>query len=241
MGLNLSINRVIFSTVEKHKFGLLAVPLLKQIAGRAGRSTSDGFVTAMYPKDLDYIRKCLGDTVSKGEKPTDFEAPEEILDENFPFTKHQMEIKKACLFPAINDVLRIGNKLQEEFSNLNKSNVSLYDILLQFDIHSNSNELYFIKDLKKTMKIAYTIKDIESTIEIQYSFVLAPVKTKESSLRHFRPFFIDFANGKGQVKIPEELYVNKLDFIDRKVSLEEILELQEKNNGNNLYFYFFYF
>lgn len=230
MGLNLEINRIIFSSVSKFKSGLLEKSLVKQIAGRAGRSSKDGYVAAMWERDLDHIKDCLGDTVKKGEIPTDFDAPEEILDDFFDFSENQKEIKKACLFPAIQDVLNIASKLQEEFNNLNKNKVSIYDVFLQFDIHSNSNDLYFIKQLKKILKVAYILKDVDSTIEHQFSFVMTPCKTKEICLNTLKQFFIEFKDGNGIVLIPENLCINKKDFLNRKVSVNEIMELQDKNN-----------
>ena len=52
MGLNLNISRIVFSSVTKSSKGTVR-PItkyeIKQIAGRAGRSTTDGFVTAFKP------------------------------------------------------------------------------------------------------------------------------------------------------------------------------------------------
>ncbi|KCV70091.1 hypothetical protein H696_03553 [Fonticula alba] len=65
MGLNLNIRRIIFSTLLKFD-GTTNVPLstshIKQIAGRAGRSSSDwdiGYVTSFSPEDLPVIKKAL--------------------------------------------------------------------------------------------------------------------------------------------------------------------------------------
>lgn len=64
MGLNLNIQRVIFSTVEKStRFGgkkLLDAHSVKQIGGRAGRYTQDGQVTAFAHSDLQHIRRSIG-------------------------------------------------------------------------------------------------------------------------------------------------------------------------------------
>lgn len=237
MGLNLKINRIIFSEVEKSKFGRIPKTLVKQIAGRAGRSTSDGYVSAMYPKDLEYIRECLGNTVSKGETPTDFDAPAELLDENYKFTTSQTEIKKACLFPTINDVIKIAKKLQVEFNNLNNKPVSLYDVFLQFDIHSNSNELYFIRNLKEKLKISYVLKDIESSIKYQYLFVMSANRPKEMIVTYLKKFFEDFNNSKGIVLIPEDLYIKKYNYVNRIVTFDEIVDLQDKMQCKFIYFF----
>ncbi|KAJ8605741.1 hypothetical protein CTAYLR_008468 [Chrysophaeum taylorii] len=74
MGLNLNIRRVIFRSTTKFSAGPtpdgcwerrrapVEPTLVKQIAGRAGRMSSDfqaGAVTAMAPDDLAYVRKAL--------------------------------------------------------------------------------------------------------------------------------------------------------------------------------------
>jgi ATP-dependent RNA helicase SUPV3L1/SUV3 len=63
MGLNLNIQRVIFSTVEKtmnRSKQRLEPHTVKQIGGRAGRYTQDGQVTAFAHADLQHIRRCIG-------------------------------------------------------------------------------------------------------------------------------------------------------------------------------------
>merc|ERR1712032_1585386 len=50
-----------------------------------------------------------------------------------------------------------------------------------------------------------------------------------------KKFFVEFANGKGIVLIPEDLQVNKIDYIDRIVSLDEVMSLQDKNNCLEIY------
>lgn len=55
MGLNLSIKRIIFSTLTKRfkgKTEFVNTHHLKQIAGRAGRYIEDGAVTAFKDSDL---------------------------------------------------------------------------------------------------------------------------------------------------------------------------------------------
>jgi ATP-dependent RNA helicase SUPV3L1/SUV3 len=64
MGLNLKINRIIFSTTRKYKqkakdFEKLTESEVKQIAGRAGRSESTGYVSAFNPEDLEYVKKII--------------------------------------------------------------------------------------------------------------------------------------------------------------------------------------
>ncbi len=63
MGLNLNIKRIIFfetsKTVRNQVSRKLTEFECRQIAGRAGRSSETGFVTAINEVDLFYIRKCF--------------------------------------------------------------------------------------------------------------------------------------------------------------------------------------
>ena len=63
MGMNLNVNRVIFASLRKHLRGKRGVPITKssilQIAGRAGRYMTDGYVSAFDHKDLSVIRNSI--------------------------------------------------------------------------------------------------------------------------------------------------------------------------------------
>ena len=55
MGMNLNINRIIFSAIEKSIRGercLLETFDVRQIAGRAGRFNKDGYVNSFSNKNL---------------------------------------------------------------------------------------------------------------------------------------------------------------------------------------------
>ncbi|CAI2384970.1 unnamed protein product [Moneuplotes crassus] len=87
MGLNLNINRIIFTSIEKRIFGKIN-PLEKteilQIAGRAGRFHKDGYVSAFTTKTLNKIRNVIQEdqklSKSIGEKPEDIK--KELSKEN---------------------------------------------------------------------------------------------------------------------------------------------------------------
>jgi len=62
MGLNLSINRIVFTQIEKfdgQKRRLLSSSEIKQIGGRAGRGDANGIITCLDPKDLSHIHQCI--------------------------------------------------------------------------------------------------------------------------------------------------------------------------------------
>lgn len=238
MGLNLNINRIIFSTCTKMKSKKqIDASLLKQIAGRAGRSTRDGYVTAFTERDLNYIRNTMGGMISKGDTPTNFEEAPAKLSDSYVFSENEKLIKKACLFPKISEVLAIANQLRKELDSFdpdqNKNKITLYEVFMQFELHSSSdNNLYFIKDLKKALKTSHILRDIDSSLEDQYNFVVAPCKTKEYCLHYLKRFFMEFKNGEGIVKIPQEFFVEKHKYIGKHTSLDDILQLQDKHNCN---------
>lgn len=72
MGLNLNISRIIFTTIKKTtkrgngkmELVTLTESEVKQIAGRAGRSDQVGYVTAMKPDDLNYIRDIINNSTA---------------------------------------------------------------------------------------------------------------------------------------------------------------------------------
>lgn len=65
MGLNLKINRIIFTSLKRrHSNGFLKridEEEIKQIAGRAGRYLADGRVACSYLEDLKIVKTALKD------------------------------------------------------------------------------------------------------------------------------------------------------------------------------------
>ena len=139
MGLNLNINRIIFSTVEKISSGILskiAPQLVRQIAGRAGRSTKDGYVNAFKSEDLKYIKECLDNGTQYTEDDIN---PEPILvTGNYTFKNNEKLIHKACLFPPISIVLKIAEEMNKELQRNEENLVSLIEVLNLFESFSNS-------------------------------------------------------------------------------------------------------
>src|SRR5690349_15324698 len=100
MGLNLKINRIIFSTIYKISRGDRTKVLpqyIRQIAGRAGRSNTDGFVTAFYRDDLEYVRDCLNKGTIYSDQDV-IEEPIKVTPDHI-FKPNEAAIKQACLFP----------------------------------------------------------------------------------------------------------------------------------------------
>lgn len=133
MGLNLNIQRVIFSTITKTRRGqgpeTLDAYTIKQIGGRAGRYTQDGLVNAFSQADLQEIRQCIG---TRERKTSPQEQPESDDDDEeeggagdleglaearkrpkkLNFTGEQQLIKQACLFPSFRLIEQFAQDLQ---------------------------------------------------------------------------------------------------------------------------------
>lgn len=61
-GLNLNIQRIIFSKIKRMNDGKekkLDDSEIRQIGGRAGRYKTNGYISAFTEKDLKYIRKAI--------------------------------------------------------------------------------------------------------------------------------------------------------------------------------------
>ena len=119
--------------------------------------------------------------------------------------------------------------MNKELHRTEENSVSLIEVLNLFESFSSSNNIYFIKNLKKTLKTANFLRDIKAPINLHYSFVLSPCKTKEYCLEYLKKYFKDFVELK-RVEIPESLLVNKAKYSGRNVSPLEMIELQKIHN-----------
>ena len=230
MGLNLKINRIIFSTVKKIMNGemnKIAPQLVRQIAGRAGRSTKDGYVSAFKSDDLEYIKDCL----KNGTQYLKEDVNEEpiLVTDDYIFKPNEKLIEKACLFPPISIVLKLSEEMKIEFKRNKDNSVTLFEILNLFDNFSSSNNIYFIKNLKKTIKTAKFLQDVKAPINLHYTFVLAPCKSKVFCLEYLKKYFKEFVE-LDKVEIPQSLLVDRNKYSSRNVPAEEMVELQNMYN-----------
>ncbi|XP_015792107.1 ATP-dependent RNA helicase SUV3 homolog, mitochondrial-like [Tetranychus urticae] len=152
MGLNLSINRVIFKSIEKLSINdkgekekqLISVSQALQIAGRAGRfgtDYSEGFVTTMNREDLQILKRVLAKTVDP------------IAAVGLHPTAEQIELFAYYLPKAT-------------LSNLVDIFVSLCQI-------NSSN--YFICDITPFKALAEMIQHINLPLRARYVFCCAPI------------------------------------------------------------------
>jgi hypothetical protein len=136
LGLNLNIKRIIFSSLEKNVNSqkiLISQSEIKQIAGRAGRSSNTGYVTAFEEKDLHLIRESLKDVNLSVGRSEDHGTQTNILKDgilcyNFQNSEVEKEIKVAYIYPPLEILLefasiycRIFNQNLENKEDLKKS------------------------------------------------------------------------------------------------------------------------
>lgn len=152
MGLNLNIERIVFSATKKfngYEFTDLTPSHMKQIAGRAGRFKSKfqvGYITALEQSlmtDMKYLM----------EEPT------------------QM-IKKAGVLPSFAQLELLSVALP------GKSLLSLLDI---FELLIQLDRNYFMCDVERMKIVAQELGDIPLTLHESYLFSIAPMNIMKSS------------------------------------------------------------
>lgn len=152
MGLNLPINRVVFSTLEKYdgvENRVLNSTEIKQISGRAGRSDKEGYVTT-----LSECKRYNNNILVNG------------------FVKHEPSVIK---FPIMPNTWHVS-KIKEVFGT-----ESILHILKVFPELCNTNDYYSsIKD--DILKLAEIVdRKLQIPAEEKLKFCLAPVDIKSET------------------------------------------------------------
>lgn len=175
MGLNLKINRVVFSGITKYdgnEVKNLTVLQVKQIAGRAGRyskesGSQEGFVTALQRASLIYINECLKEPVSY--------------------------IEKACIWPT--------NAIWRNYMvNGNTDKLQLSDVLRQYFLTmiTTNSELYFVSEWDQKVQLLDMISSNDylslMSIDDQLTLCETPIglskaRGSESTLNTILDFF----------------------------------------------------
>ncbi|CAI5491535.1 unnamed protein product, partial [Closterium sp. Naga37s-1] len=154
MGLNLSIRRVVFSTL--HKFNgeekiIIPSPMVKQIAGRAGRRGSryeEGVVTCLDPTDTPLLIAALQDPV----EPT----------------------TAAGLFPLFEQVEVFASQLPD---------VSFARLLDRFVETSKLDGTYFLCRTDNIRRVATMLDKIKGlTLRDRFAFCSAPANARDPTV-----------------------------------------------------------
>lgn len=178
---------------------------IKQIAGRAGRAKTIGYVTATSKEDLKYIKECLGNEnniLSNGE------IIEQILIKdqktiNYNFLDYESSVSKAGLFPPSHVFVEFSKILNHYFNKKHK----LDELIENFKLFlPNLDNKYFLTKFDRHIEIANALKNVEgSDLETQYTFLLSPIKLSKYTLLYLKTILEDFTK-KRLVLVPEDFY-----------------------------------
>ncbi|KAL7753894.1 RNA helicase [Sorochytrium milnesiophthora] len=152
MGLNLSIKRVVFTTLSKYDGSAkkpLSVSAVKQIGGRAGRystaAASQGLVTCLHERDMKGLAWAM--------------------------SKSNPDIRSAGLQPTLDMIETFAAQLPgERMSGL----LGKFEALARVD-----GELYSLCNLDDQKKMADMIENLTLTVRERYLFILAPVNIRD--------------------------------------------------------------
>lgn len=157
MGLNLPIDRIIFSTLNKYdgyENRKLNSTEIKQIAGRAGRYNSNGFVGILD----DYVENNGNKYIKKNLKLVD---PNIIKFPIVPNKWHVSKIKEILNTNSISEILRLFPTFcySNDFYSINNENVSQIANYIDKKI-----------DIDATEKLKFCLTPIDTNSETQWSF-----------------------------------------------------------------------
>jgi ATP-dependent RNA helicase SUPV3L1/SUV3 len=158
MGLNLDIRRIVFYqmkkfTREKSRIARLEPPLVRQIAGRAGRRGFHevGHVTTFTADDLSFMHSCIT------------QAADTIPD-----------IQRAGLYPEYEQLEQFANKLYSNVSSETQG-IRISEVLEKYVQLSKVNPDFFMCTAKFQIDIAKKMDHLPLTLKQQYDFCHAPV------------------------------------------------------------------
>jgi ATP-dependent RNA helicase SUPV3L1/SUV3 len=215
MGLNLKIDRVLFSTHKKfdgHQNTKIEPPQVKQIAGRAGRfkiaptkglpipeggetdsSPSVGYVSAFDDKTLRYVKQCL-------------DQPTQMLD-------------KAYLWPSD----EIWSNYMSEFP----KDVSFSTIIRAFELEVQSSKIFKVSSAEERLKLVDVFEKFkELLIGDRLRMSTAPLNLKmEGSYEVLKEFSQAVANS--QTKLP--IHFASLEF--ERILSRDITGVQAVDSG----------
>ena len=150
MGLNLSIKRVIFTTLKKFdgsELRNLLPPEVKQIAGRAGRfgmGSDKGGATTMRKDELKELKKSVNAPV--------------------------VDLKTACIAPTLDQIALFHEA---------RPDVSLSDILKAFHTDSTPSNHYFPRKCDDMIAAAKLVQHLPLTLEDHWMFAVAPCSAED--------------------------------------------------------------
>ncbi|KAJ2238318.1 RNA helicase [Coemansia sp. RSA 485] len=150
MGINLSIRRIVFTTLQKFDGGSLmpiSVSQTRQIGGRAGRFGSGadaGEVTAMWSKDLETLSKSIN--------------------------QQPPMIKAAGIIPSSEAIETFSHQFP---------NVPFSELWPMFRDIATVDDDYFLSSFSGQEQIAQCIEHLPLSVRDRYQLIYAPINTRD--------------------------------------------------------------
>ncbi|TGZ81251.1 hypothetical protein EX30DRAFT_395746 [Ascodesmis nigricans] len=188
MGLNLSVKRIIFETMEKFN-GVdmipVPVPSVKQIAGRAGRFKPAPLVTTgTVPKTPNEIATPA--TTSESNTPITGK-PKPTIGYVTTLEASDLNALSAAMAVDPHDILTAGVLPQtshiERFASQHPPDVSFSEILSNLEEYMQTSKLFHVCSLQENIRAAKLFDDIPGlSIEERMMFIMAPMGRDASTL-----------------------------------------------------------
>uniref|UniRef100_A0A8D8TMU9 ATP-dependent RNA helicase SUV3 homolog, mitochondrial n=1 Tax=Cacopsylla melanoneura TaxID=428564 RepID=A0A8D8TMU9_9HEMI len=216
MGLNLSIRRIVFYSVQKlftneagkTEMGVISASAAHQIAGRAGRCNTQfekGFVTTYKSEDLSTLKKLLSKT------------PEPIT--------------KAGLYPTSDQIEQYASHLPNaRLSNL----MSVFESLSIVD-----DSLYFLSNMETFKHLADLIQHVKIPVRTRYVFCCAPISQKmQFACKMFTKFAQQYSRRK---PITVDWLCSIIDWpVSSAYTMKDLFHLESVFDVLELYLWFSY-
>lgn len=156
MGLNLNIRRIIFHSVSKFEGHPEAVPVsvsqLKQIAGRAGRRSSEwsqGLATCFRRRDVAALEAALAVPLA------------------------DMSTPHAGLFPEFEHLEVFAGQVPE---------LSFHELLVKFGEEARMDGTYFFCKMESVLEIARNLETVQDlSLSDRFTFAMAPCNSRDQT------------------------------------------------------------
>ncbi len=241
MGLNLNMRRVIFHTTHKRRDNDVKEPipatLIKQIAGRAGRFSSQwgsGEVTCLNHEDMEYMRSCLATPLEPLCQGGVFPPQEQIASFLDALSKSPLGDE---FLAGDDDVVASPQpgEQQDHDPEMRKTTAPLgsnmVNVIKKFLSLAHVESDFFLCGSRETEAVAEVLKEVPGLSLGQcYELCLAPVNYRDHLVMgHMQRYAARYANGKTvgtNVKLPMKNFRPKqLDDVNRLCSKYASLDL----------------
>ncbi|OMJ79781.1 hypothetical protein SteCoe_20130 [Stentor coeruleus] len=173
MGLNYKIDRIIFMETSKHdgkKKRRLFPYEIKQIAGRAGRYMSNGYVTSTTMSDFKEINIALS-------------------------YNQEIKIDRAGLTPFYEQLEEFA-----EFNFSSGKSLTYSNLLTQFSKFAKLENIYFLQSIYEACCIANSIQSIGLSLQQMHLFCNIPIRIKNSAVLKVAQIFAGEIKKEKEVK-----------------------------------------